>query len=72
MITLKPDTSAGHFVLLTEEGDPVGMGIARPSKKVPGYVTLVILQVSDGTNLRGIRVPSDWLYELKGLPAAEL
>lgn len=63
MLTLKPDLKDGTVVLLSPDGDPVGVAKAHASRTIPGYVTIV----SD-TNLGyAIRIPADWLAALEAL-----
>lgn len=69
MLTIKPDTRAGGLILLNEDGDPVGIGIARASRNLPGYVTVVATEDKpDGTKFTyALRLPCDWLCELARL-----
>ena len=67
--TIKPDTREGHFILLDSNGDPVGAGVARPSKTIPGYVTLVPLgDRGHPVFLPVLRVPADWFEALSKVP----
>lgn len=43
-LTIKPDAvldGVGYAVVLSPEGDPLGAVVVRPSKTMPGYVTLI-------------------------------
>lgn len=67
MLTLKPDTTSGRVVLLNGEGDVVGAGVARASKTVPGYVTVVaVAHLEDGSRRTiALRVPGCWEDEMQ-------
>lgn len=66
-LTIKPDAvldGVGYAAVLSPEGDPLGAVVVRPSRTMPGYVTLVA-----SCDLgKAIRVPADWLVALEGVP----
>lgn len=64
MLSLKPDLADGTVAILGPNGDPVGVAVARASRTIPGYVTLV----SDTPLGYAIRVPADWAEALAALP----
>lgn len=69
-LTLVPHRD-GSFQLVNEDGNDEGHGMARASKSVPGYVTIVI-SLDDFHSLPALRVPADWLLALEdGNPAWE-
>lgn len=73
MITVKPDTLEGGLILLNDDGDPIGIGFARASQLLPGYVSLV-LSVDHPDGMRtsfALRVPASWLTELDNLRKSE-
>lgn len=66
MLTIKPETRAGEVALLNNEGELVGTGCARASRRLPGYVSIICVEDhTDGTKTSfAVRVPANWWAEL--------
>lgn len=61
-LTLRPLGDEGAFFLEEEDGSVLGYGMARVSKAVPGYITLVTNEAPLGY---AIRVPINWIETLE-------
>lgn len=60
-LTIKPDLPDGHCALQDDDGNVVGLVVARASDTIPGYVTLI----SDQPLGHAIRIPAEWARELE-------